>query len=204
MTVPGDVVRSLKVFALACVALAFMGGIAAKCAADRQMDAQQSAAQRAQVDTLQARNRRRTVQAEAEHVAGNAARAQLAVVVTRAQRSDSLATAHRGSPALLAIDRALLPVPVVEQMRLDSTALADARLIAPAALVTIDHYDASAGLAIQASYDGQQASALAQRIDAQAIRSAHRRGVVQGIKGTVGTLALLVVVGTALHLGGKL
>ena len=186
----------------AVLVLMMAGSCAASYCAGRSERATHE--QRAEVDSLQARNRRRTVQAEQEHVAGNAARARLAVVVARAQHSDSLATAHRSSAALLAIDRALLPAPVVEQMRLDSTALDDARLVAPAALVTIEHYDASAGLAIQASYDGQQAAAIVQRLDKTAIRSAHRRGVVQGIKGTLGTLAGLVVVGTALHLGGKL
>jgi hypothetical protein len=205
--VTADLWKILRTLLVVAVLAGVLAGIAGRCATERVLS---TAGQSVERDTARARGRRDAVRAREEHVARNAEKARGDSLLALFRVADSLASdAVRRLSAALPVDtndvaslrhgvRARDSVIVAQ-----AAALADARLVAPAYLAALDHGETATILALSSADHFARADTLSQVIGEQRERAAHRRGIVQGIKGTVTVGAVLVVVGFALHLGGK-
>jgi hypothetical protein len=161
-------------------------------ASDRRHEATRDSA-RAEKRVLTDSLRQQAVAFHAEHFRAES-------LATIATRHGGEAALHRMGADLLAVDRSLLPAAVVEQMRLDAVALASYQIATPAALVALDNADHAVTTGLLVANASIVADVAADSVIADSRRrehEAHRRGVVQGIKGTVTVLAVVVVTAAA-------
>lgn len=195
----GDDLKATLVKAL--LALALLGIIGSTCAgwaAQRVRSAYDHAAQVAERDSSRARARRHEALAREKFAVAESKAHVADSVAAIATRAANRAIAHRAQLAGVEV----APV-VAEQLALDAAAIDSLLRVAPAYAVSIESFRPAVASALVAVGESQRADTLSQALGEQAEKSAHWRGVRQGIKGTVVTGAVLIIVGALLHAGGK-